>query len=246
MPEPITAQVSARAIGQAIRVQRLLQCFEAGAFSRKHGDGGSMLASNADIVLKVLTDEFSANDLEDGRYAPQKRMQDTESSPATTGEFNRMLNAAVHNVRQPHADEETSSAYTRRRAAQEHLSQSAPMLGERVKTEPVAPPPVDSAYARGQWWWEEFRNRVTLQHLRLGDLQADGNTTVPDQNIIFDQNGLPRDIDNVRLRHDPTHEPSDRGSPPLEYRNEPDGGDGGGSDPSSHGDDRLQSSRHSS
>jgi hypothetical protein len=196
----------------SIRVQHLLQCFEAGAFSCEHGDGSSTLASNADVVLKVLMDEFSANDLEDGRYAPQQCMQDTESSPATTGEFNRTLNAVVHKVCQPRADEETSSAYVRCRAAQERLSQSAPMLHERVKTEPVAPPLVDSTYACGQWWWEEFCNRVTLQCLRLGDLQADGHTTVPDQNIIFDQNGLPRDIDDVQLRRDPTHEPSDQGT----------------------------------
>jgi hypothetical protein len=106
-------------IGQAICIQRLLQRFEAGAFSCEHGDGGSTLASNADIILKVLADEFSTNDPEDGRYAPQQRMQDTESSPATTGEFNCMLNAAVHEVHQPRADEETSSAYARCRAAQE-------------------------------------------------------------------------------------------------------------------------------
>jgi hypothetical protein len=60
------------------------------------------------------------------------------------------------------------------------------MLREHIKTEPVAPPPVDSAYARGQRWQEEFRNCVVLQHLRLSDLQADGHTAVPDQNIIFD------------------------------------------------------------
>jgi len=71
-------------IGQAICVQRLLQHFEAGAFSREHGDGGSTLASNAEVILKVLADEFSTNDLEDGRYAPQQRTQDTESLPATT------------------------------------------------------------------------------------------------------------------------------------------------------------------
>jgi len=77
------------------------------------------------------------------------------------------------------------------RAAQERLSQSVPTLRECVKTEPVAPPPVDSAYARGQRWREEFCNHVALQRLRLSDLQVDGHTTVPDQNIIFDQNGIP-------------------------------------------------------
>jgi hypothetical protein len=61
-----------------------------------------------------------------------------------------MLNAAVNKVWQPRTDEETSSAYVRCRAAQERLSQSVPTLRERVKSEPVAPPPVDSAYARGQ------------------------------------------------------------------------------------------------
>jgi len=164
----------------------------------------------------------------------------------TTGEFNRTQNVVVHEVRQPRADKETSSAYARCRAAQERLSQSAPTLHERVKTEPVAPPLVDSAYAHGQWWWKEFRNCVALQHLRLGDLQADSHTTVPDQNIIFDQNGLPQDIDDVQLRCDLTHELSDWDSLPLEYHDEPDGSDGSRSDPLSHGDDRSQLSRHSS
>jgi len=58
---------------------------------------------------------------------------------------------------------------------------------------------------------------------------------------------MPQDSNNFRLRCDPTHKPSDPGSLPLEYH---DGPDGGGSDPSSHGDDRLPlsrcSSRHSS
>jgi hypothetical protein len=88
-------------------------------FSCQHGGGGSNLASSTDVVLKILADEFSANDPEDGRYAPQQHTQGTESSPATTGEFNHTLNVAVHEVCQPCADEETSLAYTRRRAAQE-------------------------------------------------------------------------------------------------------------------------------
>jgi len=236
-PEPITAQVSTHAIGQAHCIQCILQCFEAGVFSCKHGAGSSNLAISTDDVLKILADEFSTNDLEDGRYAPQQCMQGVESSPATTGEFNCMLNVVVHEVCQPRADEETSSVYVRRRAAQEQLSQSVPTLCERVKAEPVVPPPVDSTYACSQRWQEEFCNCVVLQHLRLSDLQADSHTAVPDQNIIFDQNGIPQDIDDVRLRCDLTHEPSDWGSPPLEYCDEPDGGDGGGSDPSSHGDD---------
>ena len=150
-----------------------------------------------------------------------------------------MLNAVVNKVRQPRTDEETSSAYARHRAAQERLSQSAPTLHERVKSEPDTPPPLDSAYARGQHWWDdsdEFRNCVALQCLRLSDLQADGHMPVPDQGVIFDQNGIPRDSHDHRLRRDLTHEPTESGSPPLEYRDGPDGGDGGdGSDPSSHG-----------
>jgi len=168
-------------------------------------------------VLQLLTDEFSNNDPEDGRYAPQQRMQESENSPATTGEFNCTLNAVVHEVHQPRADEETSSAYARHRAAQERLSQSAPMLREHVKTEPVAPPLVDSTYACGQWWREEFCNCVMLQCLRLADIQATSRSKVPDQNIIFDQNGMPLDSDDFRLRCDLTHEPSDPGSLPLEY-----------------------------
>ena len=159
--------------------------------------------------MKILADEFSANDPEDGRYTPQQHTQGSESSPAMTGEFNCTLNTVVHEVRQPHADKETSLVYARHRAAQERLSQSAPMLREHVKAEPVASPPVDSANSRGHWWQEGFHNRVVLQRLRLSDLQADGHMTVPDQGVIFDQNGMPQDINNVQLRRDPTHEPSD-------------------------------------
>ena len=131
--------------------------------------------------------------------------------------------------------------------AQEQLSQSVPTLRERVKSEPAAPPPVDSAYARGQRGRDEFRDRVALQCLRISDVQADGHTPVPDQGIIFDQTGVPRDSHDHRLRRDPTHEPMESGSPPLEYRDGPDGGDGGGgSEPSSHGDSRSRSSRRSS
>jgi len=70
------------------------------------------------------------------------------------------------------------------------------MLCEHVKTEPVTPPLVDSAYAHGQWWWEEFCNCVTLQRLQLADIQATSRLKVPDQNIIFDQNGIPLDSDD--------------------------------------------------
>jgi hypothetical protein len=132
-PEPITAQVSTRAIGQAHCVQHILQLFEAGAFSHKHNAGGGSLSISTVDVLKILADEFSANDLEDGRYAPQQHTQGVESSPATTGEFNHTLNMVVHEVRQPHADKETSSVYVRCRAAQERLSQNAPTLHECVK-----------------------------------------------------------------------------------------------------------------
>ena len=246
MPEPITAQASTQVIGQARCIQCILQCFEAGAFSCQHGDGSRNLASSMDVVLKILADEFSANNPEDGRYAPQQCKQGSESLPATTGEFNCTLNTVVHKVRQPCADKETSSAYARHRAAQERLSQSAPMLQECVKAEPVAPPLVDSANSYGHWWQEDFRDCVALQHLRLSDSQADRHTTVPDQGVIFDQNGMPQDINNVQLRHDLTHEPSDQGSLPLEYCDEPDGSDSGRSDPSSQGDDQSQSSRHSS
>jgi len=74
-PEPITAQVSMQVTDQARCIQHILQLFEAGAHSREHEAGsGNFLISTADI-LKILTDEFSANDPEDGRYAPQQHMQ---------------------------------------------------------------------------------------------------------------------------------------------------------------------------
>ena len=229
-----------RALEQA---RRILQVIKASAHSREHTASGSTFSISPAAMLDLLANEFNDHDPENGRYAATQRRQEAENLPATTGEFNRTLNAVVNKVHQPRTDEETSPAYARHRAAQEQLSQSAPMLHERVKSEPVTPPPVDSAYACGQRWWEEFRDRVALQRLRLSDLQADGHTPVPDQGVIFDQNGIPRDSHDRRLRHDPTHEPTESGSPPLEYRDGPDGGDrGDGSDPLSHGDSQSQSS----
>jgi hypothetical protein len=70
-------------------------------------------------MLDLLANEFNNHDPEDGRYAATQHRQEAENSPATTGEFNRMLNTAVNEVRQSCTDEETSSAYARRRAAQE-------------------------------------------------------------------------------------------------------------------------------
>jgi hypothetical protein len=90
-------------------------------------------------MLHLLANEFNDHDPEDGRYAATQHRQEAENSPATTGEFNHTLNVAVNKVQQPCTDEETSSAYVRCRAAQERLSQSAPMLCEHVKSEPVAP-----------------------------------------------------------------------------------------------------------
>jgi hypothetical protein len=180
--------MSQRALEQA---QRVLQVIEASAHSREHTASGSTFSISPAAMLDLLANEFNNHDPEDGRYAATQHRQEAESSPATTGEFNHTLNMVVNEVRQPRTDEETSSAYARRRAAQERLSQSAPMLCECVKSEPVAPPPVDSAYACGQQWREEFRDHMVLQRLRLSDLQADGHMPVPDQGIIFDQNGIP-------------------------------------------------------
>jgi hypothetical protein len=236
--------MSPQALEQA---RHVLQVIEASAHSREQTTSSSTFSISPTAMLDLLANEFNDHDPEDGRYAATQCRQEAENSPATTGEFNCMLNAAVNEVRQPCTDEETSSAYAKCRAAQERLSQSAHMLREHVKSEPVAPPLVDSTYARGQRWQEEFRDHVALQHLRLSDLQADGHTPVPDQGIIFDQNGIPQDSHNHCLRCDLTHEPTESGSPPLEYCDGPDGGDGGGgSDPSSHGDSQSQSSRRSS
>jgi hypothetical protein len=96
--------------------------------SREHTASGSMFTISPAAMLDLLANEFNNHDPEDGRYATPQRRQESENSPAMTGEFNRTLNAVVHEVRQPCADEETSSAYARRRAAQERLSQSAPTL----------------------------------------------------------------------------------------------------------------------
>jgi hypothetical protein len=226
--------MSPRALEQA---RCVLQVIEASAHSREHTASSSTFSISPTAMLDLLANEFNDHDPEDGRYAATQHRQEAGNLPATTGEFNHTLNAAVNEVRQPRTDEETSSVYARCRAAQKRLSQSAPTLRERVKSEPVTPPPVDSTYARGQRRWDEFRNCVVLQRLKLSDLQADGHTPVPDQGVIFDQNGIPQDSHDHRLRRDLTHESTESGSPPLEYRDGPDGGDGGGgSEPSSHGD----------
>jgi hypothetical protein len=91
-PEPITAQVLQRATDQA---QQVLHLIEAGMHSCKQGAGSGTFSIGTEAMLKLLTDEFSNNNPEDGRYAPQQHMQDSESLPATTGEFNHMLNAVV-------------------------------------------------------------------------------------------------------------------------------------------------------
>jgi hypothetical protein len=115
-PEPATAQMSQQALEQAWCV---LQVIEAGAHSREHTASGNTFSISPAAMLDLLANEFNNHDPEDGRYTTPQCRQEAENSPATTGEFNRMLNAAVNEVRQPRADEETSSAYARRRAAQE-------------------------------------------------------------------------------------------------------------------------------
>jgi hypothetical protein len=108
--------MSQQALEQA---RRILQVIEASVHSREHTTSGSTFSISPTAMLDLLADEFNDHDPEDGRYTATQRRQEAENSPATTGEFNRMLNAAVNEVQQPHTDEETSSAYTRCRAAQE-------------------------------------------------------------------------------------------------------------------------------
>jgi hypothetical protein len=115
-PEPAKAQMSPQALEQAWRV---LQVIEASAHSREHTASGSTLSISPAAMLDLLANEFNDHDPEDGRYAATQFRQEAENSPATTGEFNCTLNTAVNEVQQPRTDEETSSAYTRRRAAQE-------------------------------------------------------------------------------------------------------------------------------
>jgi hypothetical protein len=164
---------------------------EADAHSHEWNASGRSFSISMAAMLKLLTDEFSNNNLEDGQYTTQQHRQDSESLPATTEEFNCTLNTAVNKVCQPQADKETSSAYTRCRAMQERLSQSTPMLCEHVKTELVTPPLVDSDYSCAQWWREEFHNCITVQCFQNADIQASSTSQLPDQNIIFDQTGMP-------------------------------------------------------
>jgi hypothetical protein len=115
-PEPAKAQMSPRALEQA---RRVLHVIEASAHNHEHTASGSTFSISPTAMLDLLASEFNDHDPEDGRYAATQRRQEAENSPATTGEFNRTLNVAVNEVRQPCTDEETSSAYARHRAAQE-------------------------------------------------------------------------------------------------------------------------------
>jgi hypothetical protein len=74
-PEPITAQVSQRARDQA---QRVLHLMEAGTQSREQDASGGTFSISTAAMLKLLTDEFSNDDPEDGRYATRQRRQESE------------------------------------------------------------------------------------------------------------------------------------------------------------------------
>jgi len=115
-PEPTTAQMLQRALEQA---RHVLQVIETSTHSREHTASGSTFSISPAAMLDLLANEFNNHDPEDGRYATTQCRQGAENSPATTGEFNRTLNAAFNEVRQPHTDEETSSVCARHRAAQE-------------------------------------------------------------------------------------------------------------------------------
>jgi hypothetical protein len=105
-----------RALEQA---RCILQVIEASVPSHEYTASGSTFSISPAAMLDLLANEFNSHDPEDGRYTATQHRQEAENLPATTGEFNCMLNAAVNEVRQPRTDEETSSAYARRRAAQE-------------------------------------------------------------------------------------------------------------------------------
>jgi hypothetical protein len=97
-PEPAKAQMLQRALEQAWHI---LQVIEASAHSREHTASSSTFSISPTAMLDLLANEFNDHDPEDGRYAATKRRQEAENSPATTGEFNRTLNAAVNEVWQP-------------------------------------------------------------------------------------------------------------------------------------------------
>jgi hypothetical protein len=115
-PEPTKAWMSQRALEQA---RRILQVIEASVHSREHTASSSTFSISPTAMLDLLANEFNDHNPEDGQYTATQHRQEAENSPATTGEFNHMLNAMVNEVWQPRTDEETSSAYTRHRADQE-------------------------------------------------------------------------------------------------------------------------------
>jgi hypothetical protein len=62
----------------------------------EHTASGSTFSISPAAMLELLANEFNNHDPEDGRYATPQHRQESENSPATTGEFNRTLNVAVH------------------------------------------------------------------------------------------------------------------------------------------------------
>jgi hypothetical protein len=94
-PEPAKAQMSPQALEQA---QRVLHIIEASAHSHEHTASSSTFSISPAAMLDLLASEFNDHNPEDGRYAATQHRQEAENSPATTGEFNRTLNAAVNKV----------------------------------------------------------------------------------------------------------------------------------------------------
>jgi len=90
-----------RALEQAWRIPQVI---EAGTHSHEHTTSGSTFSISPAAMLELLANKFNNHDPEDGRYATPQHRQESENSPATTGEFNRTLNVVVHEVHQPHAD----------------------------------------------------------------------------------------------------------------------------------------------
>ena len=65
-------------------------------------------------------------------------------------------------------------------------------------------------------WVEEWKSRVVKQSIRNNEIRQTGMTTIPDQGIGFDQEGLPYELNN------PPPHVCDRSDPPLkDERSEP-------------------------
>jgi hypothetical protein len=76
------------------------------------------------------------------------------------------------------------------------LSHSAPTPHQHMKMDSVNPQPAESIADCHLQQIHKLHDHVNIQHMCNTDIQASRTLQLSDQNIIFDQNGIPQDGNN--------------------------------------------------